>query len=102
MPAETRILFSLPRAAAVRRHSDFCLLTPDFHPHRIKAKPSSIEESSFQRYGYGVGTVVGAEFGKNAFHVRLDGGLGDRQLRRDDLVRTSLGDFPQNIHLAVG
>jgi hypothetical protein len=44
----------------------------------VQARHSPIEKTALHPNRYGVSPVIGAQLGKNAFHVALDGDFGER------------------------
>src|SRR5271163_2615246 len=63
---------------------------------------SNVENAPLQGNRHGMGSVRRVELWQDAFHMRLDGSLGDVELGGDQLVGLSRRHSPQHFDLALG
>ena len=59
---------------------------------------SEFDDPAFEPDHRGVGAIVGAQLGKDAPDLTLDGVFGDRELRGNLFIGIALGDQAQDAH----
>jgi hypothetical protein len=69
-------------------------LTSEGRNQKAQPPPLLLNEAPFQRDGHGVSAVIGLKLRQNALYVRLNGGFGNCQLFRNDLVGSAARNVP--------